>query len=247
MSETPTRRAGVTLAIVLLLALVAADVFALLQLAAPGAAEALAGLRSAAEQGRAEAAVASALESGMLPWLLIPTVGPLVVLLALLIGARGGAKAGAGVGAGAAGAETAVERKDAAAPRLPPEASGLKLLATLQEEARLVDFVREDITAYSDEQVGAAVRGIHAALRKALDERLDIAPILAGEEGDEVEVPGDLPPDQLRLTGRPPSAVPFRGVLRHAGWRAVGVRLPSPTPGSDPAVLAPAEVEVGEG
>jgi hypothetical protein len=34
-------------------------------------------------------------------------------------------------------------------------------------------------------------------------------------------------------------------VLRHGGWRARDVRLPAPSPGSDPTILTPAEVEVG--
>jgi hypothetical protein len=90
------------------------------------------------------------------------------------------------------------------------------------------------------------VRGIHAALRKAIDDRMEIEPILAGDEGDPVEVSAAMPAGHLRLSGRAVVAPPFRGVLRHCGWRATAVRLPVATPGSDPSVLAPAEVEVGE-
>lgn len=243
MSERPTEtaRTGWTLTLLLLLALAVAGVFALVQLSAPGAAESLAALRSAAALGRFGPAFASALESGLLPWLLVPTIGPLLVAIAVLIAMP--RRRSAKVVEERAGGDPA----EAPAAATPPEAGGLRLLATLQEEARLLDFVREDITGYSDEQVGAAVRGIHAALRKSLDERLDIAPILPGEEGDEIEVPQNLPAGQLRLTGRVPGAPPFRGILRHAGWRASSVHLPQPVAGSDPAVLAPAEVEVGEG
>ena len=127
-----------------------------------------------------------------------------------------------------------------------PNSSGLRLLAALQEEARLVDFVREDLDGYSDEEVGGAARGIHSALRKALEDRLEVGPILNGEDGDKVEVPVGFDPTLIRVTGSPQGEPPYQGVLRHGGWRASGVRLPIATEGSDPTVLAPAEVEVGE-
>jgi hypothetical protein len=244
MAETSKRSSGTILAVVLLVLLSAADVFVLLKLSEPGAPEALAALRSAAEHGRVSAALASASETGMLPWLLIPTLAPLLIAVIAFVGGRGRAVASAPAVAGEA-PETREETVPAAPP-VAPEASALKLLATLQEEARLLDFVQEDVAAYTDAQVGAAVRGIHAALRKSLDERLEIEPILAGEEGDAVDVPADLPAGRIRLTGRAGGAPPLRGVLRHGGWRATSVRLPVATPGSDPSVLAPAEVEVGE-
>ena len=42
---------------------------------------------------------------------------------------------------------------------LPPErvhASGLFVVATLQQDGRLMDFLQQDVTAFSDEEVGAA-------------------------------------------------------------------------------------------
>jgi hypothetical protein len=250
MAGSSTRRSGTTLTVVLLLLLAGASAFALLKLAEPGVAENVAALRSAAESGRADAALASAAETGLLPWLLIPTLGPIAIaLVALLTSRRAEPVAGSeatDVTAGEQVESKGETRAPADARRDDSASSGLKLLATLQEEARLLDFVREDIAGYSDEQVGAAVRGIHAALRKAIDDRLEIEPILAGDEGDPVEVPAAMPAGHLRLSGRAVGAPPFRGVLRHGGWRATVVRLPAATPGSDPAVLAPAEVEVGE-
>jgi hypothetical protein len=249
MAETSKRSSGTILAVVLLVLLSAAGVFVLYELSEPGAAEALAQLRSAAENGRASAALASAVETGMLPWILIPTLGPLLIAVIAFVGGRGRVVASAPAAADAVVDDPEAPSKGKPAPApppVPPEASALKLLATLQEEARLLDFVREDVAAYSDSQVGAAVRGIHAALRKSLDERLEIEPILAGEEGDPVDVPADMPAGRLRLTGRAAGSPPVRGVLRHGGWRATNVRLPAATPGSDPSVLAPAEVEVGE-
>src|SRR5262249_52467599 len=45
----------------------------------------------------------------------------------------------------------------------------VQMLALLQREGRFVDFVLEDVAAYSDAQIGAAVRDIHAGCRRALD------------------------------------------------------------------------------
>ena len=126
---------------------------------------------------------------------------------------------------------------DAAAP-------GLRLLALLQSEARFVDFLEEDIDAYSDAQVGAAVRSIHAGCRKALHERMRIERIYAAEDGATIEVPPGFDPTAVRLTGNIHGQPPFRGTLQHGGWRAREVRLPASASGIDASVLAPAEVEI---
>jgi hypothetical protein len=132
----------------------------------------------------------------------------------------------------------------AAAPADPPEHAAFRLLATLQEEGRLVDFFTEDIAAYSDEQIGAATRGIHASCRKALRGAVQVEPILPGEEGATVTVPASFDPSSVRLVGDVTGAPPFTGVLRHPGWRVTTVNLPK-RPGLDPRVIAPAEVEIG--
>ncbi|MDG2307340.1 MAG: DUF2760 domain-containing protein [Candidatus Binatia bacterium] len=234
MAEASSRKTGIYVTSVLSVALAAGSGFALYQLAAPGPAEALAAVRAAADGG-VGAAFRAAQGAGLLPWLLLPTVGPfLLALLLLVVAPKGGA---------AKGAQDAEEHEEA--PAELPGAAGLRLLAALQEEARLVDFVRENLDDYSDEQVGAAVRGIHSSLRKAVDERLGMVAILEGEDGDPVEVPADFDPALIRVTGNPSGEPPYKGVLRHGGWKATDARLPVPTPGSDPTILAPAEVEVG--
>ena len=131
-----------------------------------------------------------------------------------------------------------------AAPQPDPDGVALRLLAVLQEEARLLDFVGEDIDNYSDAEVGAAARGIHQSLRKALAERLELRAIREEEEGASVDLGGDIDPAALRVIGAA-GEVPANGTLVHAGWYANAVRLPRPTAGSDARILAPAEVEVG--
>ena len=130
-----------------------------------------------------------------------------------------------------------------ARPTEPPEDAALRLLATLQEEGRLVDFFTEDISPYSDEQIGAATRGIHESCRKALRLAVTVEPVMRGEEGATVTVPEGFDPAAIRLVGAVSGEPPFTGVLKHAGWRAVSVNLPTRS-GHDPKVIAPAEVEI---
>jgi Domain of unknown function (DUF2760) len=125
----------------------------------------------------------------------------------------------------------------------PSTAGALRLLALLQQEGRLIDFLEEDITPYGDAQVGAAVRAIHAGCRAALHQRMQIERIYTQEDGAAVEVAAGFDAAEVRLSGNVHGAPPFIGVLQHGGWRASGVMLPKGT-GVDPAVLAPAEVEV---
>jgi hypothetical protein len=131
-----------------------------------------------------------------------------------------------------------------AAPTEAPEHAALRLLAALQEEGRLVDFFTEDITPYSDEQIGAATRGIHASCRKALRSTDTFETVIPGEEGATFTEPTVFQPAAIPLVGDVSGAPPFTGVLRHAGWRATAVNLPRRS-GQDPQVIAPAEVEIG--
>ncbi|HLK12554.1 MAG TPA: DUF2760 domain-containing protein [Candidatus Binatia bacterium] len=125
----------------------------------------------------------------------------------------------------------------------PPDTPALDLLAALQDEGRLVDFLTEDIGTYSDAQVGAAVRGIQASCRKALEACVKLEPILRGAENEPVTVEAGFDPGAVRLTGNVTGRPPFRGVLRHAGWRVTGVTVPA-RQGCDARVIAPAEVEL---
>lgn len=129
------------------------------------------------------------------------------------------------------------------APAEPPEHAALRLLAVLQEEGRLIDFLQEDIAPYSDQQVGAATRGIHETCAKALRSCITLEPVLPGREDDAVTVPAGFDPSAVRLVGNVQGAPPFRGTLRHAGWRATRVVIPE-RKGLDPRIVAPAEVEI---
>ena len=126
-----------------------------------------------------------------------------------------------------------------------PAGPDLRVLAVLQRDGRLVDFLQEEIDGYSNEQVGAAVRDIHRGCRKALRDYLTVEPVLATEEGQPITVAPDFDPAEIRLTGDVKGSPPFRGVLKHHGWRVKSVHLPAlPGARDDSAVLAPAEVEI---
>lgn len=125
-----------------------------------------------------------------------------------------------------------------------PGEDALRLLRILQEDARFVDFIQEDIDAYDDAQIGAAARSIHAGCRKALDGRISLQRIFDVEEGGTVTVDKDFDPSHVRLTGNVGGAPPFSGTLQHGGWRAAGVTLPESPGAFDATVIAPAEVEI---
>lgn len=120
----------------------------------------------------------------------------------------------------------------------------LALLALLQREGRFVDFVRDSVEGASDADIGAAAREVHRGCRKVLDQHLTIEPVMPGEEEAKVSVPKGFDPAEIRLIGEAKGEPPYRGTLRHHGWRVVDAKLPSLAEGVDRAVIAPAEVEL---
>ncbi|MCC6877724.1 MAG: DUF2760 domain-containing protein [Sandaracinaceae bacterium] len=125
-----------------------------------------------------------------------------------------------------------------------PDAA-LQLLAMFQREGRLVDFLFEDVSGFSDADIGAAARVVHDGCKKALDEHFTIVPVRDEEEGARIELPKGFDAHQVRLTGNVVGEPPFEGALSHRGWKATEVRLPKMSEGHDPRVVAPAEVELG--
>jgi hypothetical protein len=147
-------------------------------------------------------------------------------------------------------------RARSAEPALPPAAveptapeprdlgPALQLLSLLQREGRLLDFVQQDITSFSDGDVGVAARVVHEGCRRALESHVRIAPIRTEPEGSSVALDGGQTPASLKLIGNVGGAPPAHGTLRHRGWRAESFSLPSLVGDHDLYVLAPAEVEV---
>lgn len=122
-----------------------------------------------------------------------------------------------------------------------PADGAIQILAVLQRDARLVDFLMEDISAFPDDQVGAAVRDVQAQARESLARYMRLEPVIDGVEGTFTKIEG-LDPAHVKLIGNvPASGKAPGGLLRHKGWKAAKVELPQTAPG---AVLAAAELEI---
>jgi hypothetical protein len=124
-----------------------------------------------------------------------------------------------------------------------PDAA-LQLLALLQRDARLIDFVGEELGAYDDAQIGAAARVVHEGCAKVLREHFSIVPVRSEAEGSRLTLPAGFDAASVRLTGNVVGQAPFTGSLSHRGWRVTEVRLPKLAEHHDARVLAPAEVEL---
>ena len=68
--------------------------------------------------------------------------------------------------------------------------------------------------------------------------------VIAQAEESSCEVPVGFDPSAIRLTGNVHGDPPFRGILKHHGWVADGFKLPEQAEGTNPRVVAPAEVEI---
>jgi hypothetical protein len=130
---------------------------------------------------------------------------------------------------------------------LPKASDGaLQILGILQRDARLIDFLMEDIDGYTDDQVGAAVRNLHADCRASLNRHFKLAPVIDSVEGTFQKLDGSKAPDpnRVKLLGNvPASGKSNGGMLRHKGWMVESVTLPA-IGKQDIKVLAPAEIEI---
>jgi hypothetical protein len=102
----------------------------------------------------------------------------------------------------------------------------------------------EDISAYGDEQVGAAVRNLHAECQQTLKRYVKLKPVIDGVEGTYTKLDAAAAA-QVKLLGNVPAGgAPKGGTLRHKGWKAEGVELPPLTGKADVTLVAPAEIEI---
>ena len=139
----------------------------------------------------------------------------------------------AAIPAGPPAAPAAVKTSDGA----------LQMLAILQRDARLLDFLMEDISGYADDQVGAAVRELHDQCRESVERYVALQPVIDGVEGTFTHAPSS-DPNAVKFVGNVPAQPPAGGILRHRGWRAAEVDLPAPGRQQDVTILAPAEIEI---
>jgi len=133
--------------------------------------------------------------------------------------------------------------KPAALPAPKVSDGALQILGILQRDSRLVDFLMEDITSYSDDQIGAAVRELHDQCRDSIQRYVTLQPVIDGVEGTFTKTPSS-DPNVIKFIGNVPAKPPAGGTLRHKGWRAAKVDLPALTAKQDANIIAPAEIEI---
>jgi hypothetical protein len=131
----------------------------------------------------------------------------------------------------------------AAAPTLRISDGALQILGIMQRDARLIDFLMEDIASYSDDQIGAAVRELHDQCRDSIARYVTLSPVIDGVEGTYAKAPS-ADANVVKFVGNVPAQPPAGGTLRHKGWRASKVDLPALPAKQDASVIAPAEIEI---
>jgi len=124
-----------------------------------------------------------------------------------------------------------------------PDAA-LQLLGLLQKEARFIDFIKEDIAAYSDADIGVAARVVHEGCNKAINEHFTLDTVRTDQEGSKVTLTEGFNASEVRLTGNIVGKAPFNGTLIHKGWQVTNIRLPKLTAGHNANIIAAAEVEL---
>lgn len=124
-----------------------------------------------------------------------------------------------------------------------PEAA-LQLLSLLQREGRFIDFLEEDVSAFTDAQIGAAARVVHTSCRAAIREHFPLEPVRSEDEGSKVTLSKGFDAGKVRLVGNVSGEPPYTGTLTHRGWKVREVKLPKMSEGHDATVIAPAEVEL---
>jgi hypothetical protein len=118
----------------------------------------------------------------------------------------------------------------------------VQLLAILQRDGRLVDFFQEDISPYTDAQIGAAARDVHEQCRAVLARYVSLEPVMSDAEGARVRLDG-ADPARIKLVGAV-SGGAQEGVVQHRGWRVTRVALPPLPQEAERRIVAPAEIEV---
>lgn len=133
----------------------------------------------------------------------------------------------------------------ALAPAKPLRSDAVTLLAALQREGRLIDFLKEPIEAYSDAQVGAAVRDIHRDCGQLLERQFAIRPVLDQAEGSNVTIGANAKNGRIKLTGKISDTAQASGTLVHHGWLVTKSDVSVWTGDAEAAsIVTPAEVEV---
>ena len=125
-----------------------------------------------------------------------------------------------------------------------PEDGALQLLGILQQEGRILDFFMEDITSYSDDQVGGAVRELHQKTQATLVRHFAPVPVIDAVEGTPVAASDPSAAKAHYVGNVPATGKPKGGLLRHKGWKASTATMPRANAKDDLTLLAAPEIEV---
>lgn len=138
-----------------------------------------------------------------------------------------------------------VEKAPIIIEKRPTRSDAVTLLSALQRDARLVDFLMENIKDYDDAQIGAAVRDVHKKSKDVLQKMFAIESASNLTEGNNIKVPENFDQGQYTLIGKISGTGPFNGTVEHAGWKITKSDIPiwNGTPDSA-TIIAPIEVEV---
>jgi len=117
-------------------------------------------------------------------------------------------------------------------------------LSILQRDGRLLDFFDEDLSLYEDEQIGAAVRSVQEDCKKTIKKYFNLKPVVEKEEGESIKVEADFDIDSIKLIGNVAGEPPFKGVVKHRGWKAGKREIPKLSDIQDSTIIIPAEIEI---
>ena len=172
--------------------------------------------------------------------------------LSIVAGVAGLARSAPPTAEPAVAAETPAAAPAAVPPAPEPAATALPadalvLTSLLQEQGRFLDFLMDDITAYSDAQVGAAARVIHQGCKAVLVDAFAPAAVSEVAEQSAITLDPDFDKAAYRLSGPVIGEPPYTGTVQHKGWRPTHYKLPEYQGNLSSAadyVFAPAQVGV---
>ena len=121
---------------------------------------------------------------------------------------------------------------------------GVFLLSLFQKQGRLVDFLQQDITTFSNAEIGEAARVVHDGCAKILVDYFTMEAIRTEEEGVLVNVEADYNLSEITLTGNLRGSAPYRGELLHHGWKISDQHPPEQLDPKSRFIVQPAEIEV---
>ena len=108
----------------------------------------------------------------------------------------------------------AIEAGAEVKPLTPPKPSGRRrMLALLQADSRLVDFLLEDLSGAKAEDIGNAVIKVQKDAQTALKRYAVVETVLGGTEGDTVTLPKGFDPSAVRVVGNVTGEPPFTGQI----------------------------------